>query len=100
LNKFIKSLHRMRFIPLVLIVFLTVMMAVPATLMADQSTVDLGTASTFAVLAGTTITNTGPTTITGDIGLHPGTSFTGSTSVTQIDGSVYINDAVAVSSTS
>lgn len=31
----------------------------------------------FAILAGTTITNTGPTVVSGDVGLHPGTAVTG-----------------------
>lgn len=51
------------------------------------SAVPLGTAGSFALLGGSTITNTGPTTITGDIGLCcSGVATPGFTSVTQPGG--------------
>ena len=67
--------------------------AVPAGAFAAEATVNLGTTAGFAVLAGTTITNTGATTITGDVGLHPGSAFVDA-GVTLI-GARHIADAVA-----
>jgi hypothetical protein len=43
----------------------------------NQAPVVLGGAGAFAVLAGSTVTNTGPTALTGDLGVSPGTAVTG-----------------------
>jgi hypothetical protein len=56
--------------------------------------VSLGAAANFAVLAGSTITNTGPTVITGDLGLSPGTAVTGFPPG-QVVGTVHAADAAA-----
>jgi len=56
--------------------------------------VPLGTADSFAVLAGSTITNTGPTVINGNLGLHPGTAVTGFPPGT-VNGEQHVADAVA-----
>jgi uncharacterized protein (TIGR03437 family) len=59
---------------------------------AQQAAVPLGTTSTYGALAGDTITNTGATTINGDLGLYPGTSVTGSPTVT---GATHVTDGAA-----
>jgi hypothetical protein len=76
------------------LVVLMAMFAIGIGSRAQQAPVGLGTADGFAVLAGSTITNTGPTTITGDAGLDPGTSVTGWEDVTH-DGSRHVDDDVA-----
>jgi ice-binding like protein len=42
-----------------------------------QSPVALGSAATYAALSGTTVTSTGATALTGDIGVSPGSAVTG-----------------------
>lgn len=58
------------------LVLLGAMAAVPAA-SAAQAPVGLGTAAPFSVLGGQTVTNTGNSVITGNLGLYPGTSITG-----------------------
>jgi len=53
-----------------------------------------GTTSEFAVLAGSTITNTGTSIIHGNIGLHPGTVLTGQETIT-VTGTIHLADDVA-----
>jgi hypothetical protein len=61
----------------------------------SQLSVSLGSsASTLAVLAGSAITNTGATVITGDMGLSPGTSVGGFPPGT-LNGTLHINDNIA-----
>jgi len=42
-----------------------------------QAPVELGAADDFVVLAGSTVTSTGPTSVTGDLGVSPGSAVTG-----------------------
>lgn len=59
-----------------------------------QATVPLAGASTLALLAGSAISNTGGTTVTGDIGLSPGSSIGGFPPGILV-GTMHINDAIA-----
>ena len=59
-----------------------------------MATVSLSGASNLAVLAGSAVTNTGATTITGDLGLSPGSSV-GGFPPGILNGTQHINDAIA-----
>ncbi|MCA1647798.1 MAG: DUF3494 domain-containing protein, partial [Chloroflexi bacterium] len=55
----------------------------------------LGTAASFAVLAGQTVTNTGPSAIVGDLGVSPGSAVTGFPPGTVNGGTIHAGDATA-----
>src|SRR5687767_5196428 len=66
----------------------------PAAL-ADMPPVDLDDAAPFAVLAGSSVTNTGQTAITGDLGVSPGTTVSGFPPGT-VSGTIHTNDSTAI----
>lgn len=94
-----RKYNKIRAISLILSSVLVIITAAPTVCSAaSQPTVDLGTTAGFAVLAGRTITNTGTTTINGsvggNVGLYPGSDFTGQTSVI-VEGQIHVADDVA-----
>ncbi len=60
----------------------------------DPDTVALGSASGFTVLGGSTVTNTGATAVTGDLGVSPGAAVTGFPPGT-VSGIIHAGDAAA-----
>ncbi|WIE63349.1 ice-binding family protein [Curtobacterium sp. MCLR17_036] len=59
--------------------------------------VGLGTAAPYGVLGASTVTNTGPTVVTGDVGVSPGTAITGFDGAPggSASGTIHRGDAVA-----
>jgi hypothetical protein len=67
---------------------------------AAPGSVGLGAAGSYAVLGGSAVTNTGPSVISGDLGVSPGTSVTGfggAPNGTVINGTIHSADAPAAS---
>jgi hypothetical protein len=74
---------------------LLVAFAVLPSAQAAPDPVSLGQAFSFGVLAGSTVTNTGPSVVHGNVGVSTGTAVTGFPPGTLVDGTVHSDDALA-----
>ena len=80
-----------------LIIIATATLLGVATPVAAQTAPSLGTAQSYAVLGGSTVTNTGPSVIGGDLGLSPGTAVTGFPPGAVVGGAIHAADGPALS---
>ncbi|HEX5898595.1 MAG TPA: ice-binding family protein [Solirubrobacteraceae bacterium] len=79
-------------VALLAVALVAAMALLASNALAAQAPVGLGTADSFAVLAGQTVTNIGPSAINGDLGVAPGTAVAG---LLPVVGRIHAADAVA-----
>lgn len=76
---------------LMLLIIVTIILACSAAVAPP-----LGTAGSFAILGGSTVTNTGLTVVNGDLGVSPGSAITGFPPGVIVGGTSHANDGVAI----
>jgi Ice-binding-like/PEP-CTERM motif len=75
--------------------FLVLPLLVISAFANSDKSVNLGTAGSYAVLAGSTVTNTGSSVLTGNLGVWPGTAVTGFPPGIVTAGTIHAADAAA-----
>ncbi|HEU0315694.1 MAG TPA: ice-binding family protein [Solirubrobacteraceae bacterium] len=83
-----------KYVPAVVATISVAAIAAPAA-QAVATSPPLGSAANFAVVAATTVTSTGPTTVTGDLGVWPGTAVVGFPPGI-VHGTIHANDGPAM----
>lgn len=93
-----KILNKMKFILALLLIILIQFVFIPLSKAYAATNPSLGTAAAYSILAGSAVTNTGATTISGDVGISPGTvppNYTGFGTVT-LGGTIHDADGAAL----
>ena len=77
------------------LLILSALVALAGFLPQSKAALTLGSAASFGVLGGSTVTSTGNTVVNGNVGLYPGTSITGFYPPGIVNGVIHDTDAVA-----
>lgn len=77
------------------IIFSIQLIFLPVQTVEAATAPDLGAAASFSVLGSSAVTNTGTTTVSGDLGVSPGTSITNDGTLT-ISGATHNNDVTSI----
>ncbi len=92
---YMRNRHLLAFFGGVVILVLVIAMVGVRPSNAAQAPVGLGTAKSFGVLGGSTVTNTGLSVISGDVGVSPGNAVTGFPPGVVNNGTIHRADGVA-----